>query len=1046
MFVQLLKFCLIKFIFFLGLFYSVYSRAQVILSENFETGLNGWRVNAPPNYVSPHDWKWYADAGTNNGGGLRMKYYSDSNYIASPGVALQAGKTYTISFKTRVPKGSSTRSFTMGWNSHRSPSGQTTLLSTSIPTNTYVDLPFTTYNPTFTPNTTDVYYFIFDFAASGYLFTYFDEVIIEETNFPIISITGPSQGGMQNESYPDTTKLTLKADASDIDGTIKRVEFFMNDNLVGIDSFFPYELTLYSLLPKEYKIKARATDDRGNMSWSSNVDYYVNMRDGSLKNYLHYDFNTNNKVFPNKDYWLTSNGDFALRSGGFQGTQGFEIFSSYAGNLVVSTGFYLQAGQNYNYEFLATSSSGNRPVHIFLTKEKSLLDSITLKIDTVKQNEAYSILHVHSFTVNQSGVYYLGLHYPTVNNYIQLRFENIRIIGDQLNVGPVAKITQPSTASIKTVENATITLKSNVFDIDGAPQTLSYYANNDPIAVGNNNIDFEGSWTVQDTGRYTITARPTDNQGAQTISLPIQMQVVPNDYTIASILGSTKDDEIRGLLFQDNGATIIAANAGSLPNINARRYLLNNATEDSSGVLIRLSTDHQRVISITRLCSKIADIAQDSIGNVYVAAWNSGLIKINKNLDSILWHKALANYAHRVDASKSGKTIVLCASESDINDGTLSGSVRTYLHDSNGGFLTEMGGISQYGADVAIDDATQSVYMVGFKNFNTQGELANKTKYPVFVPVLRAKYFDNTTRFVGYDWDGDTSSMRWLNRPANNMADARLNRIVIGKDGNLYFAGQVYGGNHLFRYSPYNIMQTATVVGGDSYFNLSNTGTESHVFVGKMNPVTGDYLYGQTFTARLTNTKGNSVFIDRGAIDVDSSGRIYLVGASASGLPLTVDHMPGEYTGGAYFLRLSPDMRTREECIRMAFGYNKAVVAINNQKYLFGGYTENTDQIYNHRSLQSSNNNQNGSLYELSWSLKDKLLCPNTTLSSKTNGSWSDINTWTCNQVPDQITDVIVNPLHTVIGNNNGMNYGWKLSNYGNVIINTGSVIKMVKQ
>jgi hypothetical protein len=363
-----------------------------------------------------------------------------------------------------------------------------------------------------------------------------------------------------------------------------------------------------------------------------------------------------------------------------------------------------------------------------------------------------------------------------------------------------------------------------------------------------------------------------------------------------------------------------------------------------------------------------------------------------------------------------------------------------------GQLIIEMGSISQYGADVAIDDATENVYMVGFKNFNTQGELSNPNKYPVYVPVLRAKKFDNTTRYVAYDWVADVSSERWLNKPTNNMADARLNRVIIGKDGMLYAAGQVYGGNHLFRYSTFDIMQNATVVGGDSYFSLSNTGTESHLFVGKYDPVTGQNLYGQTFTGRLANTKGNSVFIDQGAIDVDSSGRIYLVGAAASGLPLTVDHLPGEYTGGAYLLRLSPDMATREECIRMGLGQNKAVSAMNVQKYAFGGYTSDTNIMYKHLSLQANNNSTNGATNDLSWSLKDVVQCPNISLVSKKNGSWSDINSWSCNQTPSPTVEVSILPQHTIRVDNNSMNYAWKLHNEGKIFIEAGSTLKIIEK
>jgi hypothetical protein len=381
-----------------------------------------------------------------------------------------------------------------------------------------------------------------------------------------------------------------------------------------------------------------------------------------------------------------------------------------------------------------------------------------------------------------------------------------------------------------------------------------------------------------------------------------------------------------------------------------------------------------------------------------------------------------------------------------MNDGTLLGSgINTYLHEQDGNLMTTMGGIGQYGADVAIDDATQSVYFVGFKNFNTQGTLTNTASYPVFVPILRAKNFDNTTRFVGYDWESGITSPRWLNLSENNMADARLNRVVIGKDGNLYIAGQVYGGNHCFRYSPYSITTPAIVVGGDNYFNLSNTGTEIHVFVGKLNPTTGEYLYGQTLTGRLSNGKGNSISIDQGGMDVDEDGKIYLAGAAASGLPLTMDHLPGEYTGGAYFIKLNAAMNVREECIRMNLGSNKAVGVFNSSRYAFGGNTSDIENIYLQSSFQENNNSTSPTMSELSWSMKNKTLCPNTSLESSATGNWTINSTWNCPQVPQAIHDVIINPSHVISLQQNTTSSVGKVTNNGQLILENGSMLKVLK-
>ena len=57
-----------------------------------------------------------------------------------------------------------------------------------------------------------------------------------------------------------------------------------------------------------------------------------------------------------------------------------------------------------------------------------------------------------------------------------------------------------------------------------------------------------------------------------------------------------------------------------------------------------------------------------------------------------------------------------------------------------------------------------------------------------------------------------------------------------------------------------------------------------------------------------------------GAITADEQGRVYVVGTSAYGLPLSINPDDGNYTGGGFILVMSPDLRTRLLCTRTASG------------------------------------------------------------------------------------------------------------------------------
>ena len=970
----------------LMLFLCFYSLAQspliVPFTESFSTGLNNWRVNSPPNYVSPHDWHWYSNVGTGTDGGLRMKYPSDSNYVASPAMALQAGKVYTVSFKVRMDQGSTDRLVNVSINIISALVGTTSFFTKRLPTDSYKQPLFTEYNPTFTVPTTGNYYLIFNYTENGYAFTYMDEVRVEETQRPLVTMTSPTDGGSTNESYTDSTKVLIAANAFDTDGTVTKVEFFANNVKIGEDLRAPYQFILKDVIPKNYEFFARDTDNRGNVTDSSPINYRVNFRDGTFNTYVHWDFNATNLVGKGTEYWTLSGGDWVLRSPGFHGTDALEDFSAYANNFAASPGVYLQAGKMYNLEFLGYSGGGDKILNLFINK-KQLLDNNCVLIDTVKirSSEVFKVIHKKNFTIAQSGTYYLVLNYPAVNSYIKIRFDNIRIIGDGLNMAPLAKIIAPYT-NLNVAENASMTLKSSVIDIDGAVQKVEYFANETKVAESSSPPDFQATWRNIPLGSYNLTARPIDFENAQAASLITKIVADTNRFTTSSFLGGLGDDDIRGIIYQKNGTIVMAANIGNINALNIPTKFLNGATADSSGVIIRLATDGKSILSMTRLCTQVADLSKDANDNLYVAGMKSGIFKLNPMADTIRWRKTFSKIAHRIDAGASGKNITMTAIETDINDGTIT-QTSSYLYDENGNLIYQFGNVSQYGSDVAIDEASQTVIRVGFKNFNTYDKKGGTQTLPVYVPVVRGSAYNGTEKYVGYDWSSDTTSARWINRSNNNMADARLNRCVIGNDGKLYLMGQVYGGNHCFRYDPFDIMRGATLVGGDSYFTLSNTGTESHAYFGRYDPATGVEDRGQTFTARLPSTKGNSVFVDQGAIEADSTGRVYVTGISAWGLPLTTDYIPGEYTGGAFALVLSPNMATREMCVRLTYGNARAIAVQNNKRWIWGGNSDNDQLIYTLNSLQTTNLSTSTKKWDAWFGIIDTSKCPNSYVLGK---------------------------------------------------------------
>jgi hypothetical protein len=81
---------------------------------------------------------------------------------------------------------------------------------------------------------------------------------------PAVAFTSPSDGATFNRQQP----LTLTAAASDPDGSVVRVDFYSDGQLIGSDTAAPWSLSWTSPPYGKRKLTARATDNQGGISQS----------------------------------------------------------------------------------------------------------------------------------------------------------------------------------------------------------------------------------------------------------------------------------------------------------------------------------------------------------------------------------------------------------------------------------------------------------------------------------------------------------------------------------------------------------------------------------------------------------------------------------------------------------------------------------------------------------------------------------------------------------------------------------------------------------
>lgn len=87
------------------------------------------------------------------------------------------------------------------------------------------------------------------------------------TQPPQVVITSPSEG----KGLPIGGSVLVKADATDADGEIEFVSFFIDDDSIGVDTSYPYSFSIPDITEGEHTIYVKTKDDDGFVVQSSSV-------------------------------------------------------------------------------------------------------------------------------------------------------------------------------------------------------------------------------------------------------------------------------------------------------------------------------------------------------------------------------------------------------------------------------------------------------------------------------------------------------------------------------------------------------------------------------------------------------------------------------------------------------------------------------------------------------------------------------------------------------------------------------------------------------
>lgn len=389
----------------------------------------------------------------------------------------------------------------------------------------------------------------------------------------------------------------------------------------------------------------------------------------------------------------------------------------------------------------------------------------------------------------------------------------------------------------------------------------------------------------------TPTAQPAQT-GDHLAYLPISRRdLLPTATTnlqvsAATYLGSAAADQITALDVAPDGTIVVG---GVLPGFNPAGVTPITLPGGSDGAIVRLASDGRSVRSVTRIGTLVSDLEVNQNGQIAVCG-SFGIALLDATASGAHW-------------SYSPGAASRCALSDDGTVAALVGGT-VYVYGATGNLLGSwaVGGTSRN--DIAVDAPSGRVFVTGY----TQKTSALQVAW------IKAWSYAGALAWTSYDFSAAEINGQGLG------AETRGERLAIGRDGKLYFAGSINGGTgaSIFSRDPHSVAMRLggdRAVATDSYNTPSNVGSIKMIWYGRYSPATGVLEQGSSLLTRLSAGGGNSIGVQ--SIMADQYGSIFLAGDASCCLQsrntrqiagVTV----GSYASGeAYLLTVAPDFRQR---------------------------------------------------------------------------------------------------------------------------------------
>lgn len=195
---------------------------------------------------------------------------------------------------------------------------------------------------------------------------------------------------------------------------------------------------------------------------------------------------------------------------------------------------------------------------------------------------------------------------------------------------------------------------------------------------------------------------------------------------------------------------------------------------------------------------------------------------------------------------------------------------------------------------LACGSQEERVYVTSFRNATFTDQKGKRN--PVQIARLEALDFSGERQWTLFGDSAETIRQ--------NVADTRLYRVSLGRDGYLYIAGESAGTATIFRWRGQPMTDEEQrgrtepfMTRIDDYSRLHNSGAAHLSYYARVNPATGELITAQMSFPRRENKKANAMRL--GDIAVGADGQLFFGGSAGASIynreNLTLN---GESVGG----------------------------------------------------------------------------------------------------------------------------------------------------